>query len=231
MNTNGGFTRDLHSRLTQPLEPAERVERAHQAARLRERASYRPGPYIEESWDETPESPQAWRDLIPSRLRWAAPEDFHEPIAAELATWGREPRGRNLVILGPVGVGKSHAAVAACRWGAEHGIETRFLPTVELFELLRPNGPPGALWDLMEVERLILDDVGAERPTDWSIDRLYALINRRWLEERPTVITTNLEPSDLESAVRPDTYSRMVGSDAVILRLAGEDRRRNRSAG
>lgn len=203
---------------------AERADRLEAPEPVRE-------PYREPGWEDLPPEPrtEGWRSELPSRLRWAQVEDFTGTVATALAEWSVNAAGRNLILTGPVGVGKSHAAVAACRRSAEVGLEVVFLPAVELFELLRPQGPPGLLWDLMDVDRLIIDDVGAERPTDWSIDRLYALINRRWLEERPTIITTNLDPREpLEMAVRADTYSRLVGSEAVVVKLSGQDRRRAR---
>ena len=66
--------------------------------------------------------------------------------------------------------------------------------------------------------------------TEWTAERLYALINRRWLEVRPTVCTTNLDPDQLREAVGERVFSRLVGNGAVVLRLTGHDRRRKRRA-
>lgn len=169
-----------------------------------------------------------WVELIPSRFAWAKLDDFDGHHGEELAAWSAAPAGRNLVLAGPVGVGKSHAAIAAVR--ADHferGLDVVFLPIVELLDLLRPGGPPDSLSWLCEVDRLIIDDLGSERPTDWTAERLYAVINRRWLEERSTIVTTNVDVrSDLEAAVTPRLYSRLIGSGAVTLVLSGSDRRR-----
>jgi DNA replication protein DnaC len=134
------------------------------------------------------------------------------------------------VLLGPVGVGKSHAAVAATRGLHHDGHEVQFLPVVELLDLLRPGGPERALYDLANLDVLIVDDLGSERGTDWTAERLYALVNRRWLEETPTVFTSNLSPPDLQDALGERTFSRIVGNDAVTLTLSGRDRRRNHHA-
>lgn len=167
-----------------------------------------------------------WREAIPSRFQWARVDDFTGQARTELERWGTEPAGRNLLLLGPVGVGKSHAAVAAARILFDRGTEVRFLPVVELLDMLRPGGPEGALYDLAGLELLVLDDLGSERPTDWTAERLYALVNRRWLEERPTIITTNLPASELEQAVGARVYSRLVGNGSVGVGLSGPDRRR-----
>lgn len=170
-----------------------------------------------------------WAASIPSRFVWATLADFtDEPMAIRdgLHDWAQDPRGRNLVLLGPVGTGKTHAAVGAVRAAHDRGSEVVFLPVVELLDQLRPGGPEHALAEYAAADLLVLDDLGAERPTEWTGERLYALINRRWLEERPTVATTNLEPDPLREALGERVFSRLVGNDAVVLRLAGKDRRR-----
>jgi DNA replication protein DnaC len=171
-----------------------------------------------------------WSRAIPSRFLWADLADFTDQpgsVRAGLAEWAANPAARNLVLLGPVGVGKTHAAVAACRPQAiDHGTEVVFTPVVELLDMLRPGGPEHALADLGHADLLVIDDLGSERPTDWTAERLYALVNRRWLEERPTVATSNLEPEPLREALGERVFSRLVGNDAMVLRLTGHDRRR-----
>lgn len=158
--------------------------------------------------DETPDDRQARREAHRTLVRWIG-----------------DPAPPNLVILGPVGSGKTHAALAACRPAHDRYLAVRFLPVVEMLDQLRPGGPDGALEDLMGVDRLIIDDVGTEKVTDWTAERTYALINRRWLEERPTIATTNLQPGALGSAIGERTYSRLLGG-ATTIRLRGRDRRR-----
>lgn len=174
---------------------------------------------------------QRWAGRIPSRFVWADLDHValeHPAAVDDLMEWALDPRGRNLVLLGPVGTGKTYTAVAACRPSAASGAEVQFLPVDELLDLLRPGGPEGAIYDLARIDRLIIDDLGAERATDWTADRLFAVVNRRWLEERPTIVTTNLPADAFAEAVGPRLFSRLVGNDAVTLRLSGGDRRRAR---
>jgi DNA replication protein DnaC len=77
----------------------------------------------------------------------------------------------------------------------------------------------------MSVELLLIDDLGTERANEWTGERLYAVVNRRWLADLPTIATSNLEPEQLEEALGERTYSRLVGG-ALVLRIAGQDRRR-----
>lgn len=189
-----------------------------------------------------------WTLLVPQRFHHAQVSDFenadvpelYQPtVAGDVRGWAAAPRGRNLVLLGPVGTGKTHAAVAAARLRHDAGDEVRFLPVVEMLDMLRPGGPERALYDLADVNVLVLDDLGSERPTDWTAERLFALLNRRWMEERPTIATSNLPATravapegygdvTLDEALGPRIFSRLVGSSAVIAMLGGPDRRRAR---
>jgi chromosomal replication initiation ATPase DnaA len=171
-----------------------------------------------------------WCSAIPQRFHPARLEHFTGAARDALEDWAAEPAGRNLLIVGPVGVGKTHAAVAACRPAHDRGLEARFLPIDEALYLLSPGGPEGALYELATQDRLIIDDVGAhyDSGTGWSTERFYALLNRRWLEVAPTVMTSNLSLDALPQVLGERTFSRMVGSDAVVIALSGPDRRRAR---
>lgn len=171
-----------------------------------------------------------WAAVIPSRFGWANLDDLDDEQCSSvdqerLREWSRSPRARNLVLLGPVGTGKSHAGIAACRPSHESGLDVRFLPIEELLDQLRPGGPPNAIYDLADVDLLIVDEVGAERPTDWTAERFYAVVNRRWLEERPTVFTSNLTPKELGEHIGQRAYSRLSGG-AVRVAMIGRDRRK-----
>lgn len=172
-----------------------------------------------------------WQDAIPSRFQWARLDDFDGAAHDTIAGWASDPRGRNLILTGPVGTGKSHAAVAACRPAFfDHSREVRFCPVVELLDQLRPGGPEGVWDDLVGVDRLIIDDLGSEKVSDWTSERVFALINRRWLEELPTIVTTNLDPPQFAAVIGAPVYSRLTGG-AVAVQLSGEDRRRKGPTG
>lgn len=170
----------------------------------------------------------SWEHTTPARYRDATVDDLDGPAAAAVADWRTDPT-RNLLLLGDVGVGKTHAAMAAARLAVDQGWDVVFHPVVELLDLLRPGGPDDALPRAVDAGLLVLDDVGAERPSDWTAERLYLLVNRRWLEHRPVVATSNLDAAGgqgpLVDAVGARLYSRLVHG-AVIARLGGGDRRR-----
>lgn len=170
-----------------------------------------------------------WQRRIPRKFHDAATADFGPAVRRDLDEWARHPGGRNLVFLGPVGVGKSRAAIAACRPAHDSGLDVAFWPTADLLDAMRPSdGRTLDVASVADLDRLILDDVGVERPTDWTAERLDAVINRRWMDDLPTVATTNLEPEDLERRLGERTFSRLVGG-AIVIRLSGTDRRRSRT--
>lgn len=173
---------------------------------------------------------EAWHRMCPAKFQGAelgwTREEHGDDVHRVLTRWRDDPNHRNLVLLGPVGTGKTGSGLALLRPGwIEHGREVAFWPVVDLLRGLRPDG--GVDLDrLMRVDVLFLDDLGAERPTEWTAEQLYALVNRRWLEERPTVVSSNLEPGALAEAVGERMFSRLVGDGATVVRLAGKDRRR-----
>lgn len=79
---------------------------------------------------------------------------------------------------------------------------------------------------------LILDDFGIERNTEYALEQIYNVINARYLKERPTIITTNLNFKDIE-AEQDDVmlnriYSRIIEM-CLPLRVTGIDRRKTQS--
>lgn len=169
----------------------------------------------------------------PARFRSASLADLPpDGPGGEARAWAQDPGGRNCVHVGPVGVGKTHAAVAQAREVAcRFGLDVWTVTTAELLDRLRPGGDEGAGERAASVGLLVLDDLGAERPTDWTAERLAVVIDRRWVDQLPIVATSNLTPGpsgSLIEALGERSYSRLVGSGAVVIRWQGDDRRRAR---
>jgi DNA replication protein DnaC len=80
---------------------------------------------------------------------------------------------------------------------------------------------------LCEVDLLHIDDLGAEKQTEWVLEQLYALVNERYEREKSIVVTTNItDQGELEQQIGPRTVSRlteMCGESVVP--LFGEDAR------
>ena len=179
----------------------------------------------------------AWAARCPKRFRSYTLDGHPSPSAIEAArAWlerGR-PLGANLLLLGSVGTGKTGLAIGVMRELFSDGIGCRFGTVPDLLDGLRPRtGPDGrpdptsgsaGLRALTTVDVLLMDDLGAEKASEWQAETLYKLVNTRYEEERPTIVTTNRTLDDLDAAVGPRTMSRLV-SGAALVHVGGPDRR------
>lgn len=208
---------------------------AERAATSPEREERPPAPVDEEvRAAQQAQRAESWARLVPpvyddpTLAKYAHGSDRYPPALAAvvdgLRAWATDPT-RNLVILGPVGTGKSYAAWAALRRAYGLGHSVHGTGTVALLDALRPGGPPDQATRARDVDLLLLDDVGAQRDTDWTDERLYALVHYRWEQRRPIVLTTNLDVTGLRKVLGARPYSRIV-DDALVLHLAGRDLRR-----
>lgn len=150
-----------------------------------------------------------------------------------------EPQ-RNLIVHGDVGVGKSTLAYAAARsLIAEHrfgwGISTEWVAVRQLLAQIKASfngGPPIDRNLTSETNLVILDDLGAERVTEWTRDWLAAIIEERYDHGAATIVTTNYTPAQLAARLGHDDItigqrlvSRLI-DNAVVLELRGADRRK-----
>ncbi len=87
------------------------------------------------------------------------------------------------------------------------------------------GGKSARRWDMACQERfVVLDDLGAERPTDWAIEQTFVLVNSRYEAMRPTVITSNLSLEDLAETLGPRVVDRLTDMVRVVP-LNGKSRR------
>lgn len=167
-----------------------------------------------------------WLRRVPARFHTARISDYETGVEPErsLSTWAESPS--NLVLVGAVGTGKTHAAIACARAAHERRLPFVFAPVVEVLDALRPGGNERLTAPkLAAAPLLILDDLGSEKESEWTTERLYAIVNRRWMEKRPTIVTSNLGQADLAKAVGERLYSR-IADGAIAVKLGGVDRRR-----
>ncbi len=121
-----------------------------------------------------------------------------------------ETRGKGLLITGSVGTGKTHLAVAILKALIEtRGANGVFCHYHELIKQIQNSFNPQVketemqvLDPILNAEVLVLDELGASKPSDWVFDTLAHILNQRYNENRTTIITTNYrnEPGVLTSA-------------------------------
>jgi hypothetical protein len=168
------------------------------------------------------------RPVLPQRFAGARLDGLPVGVVTAVELWLSDVAagsGSCLVVLGPTGAGKTWVACAAATAFAErhgsHGVA--FRNAVELLDDLRhaqAAGTHSAAWaSALSARLLVLDDVGAVRPSEWTDERLYLLANHRWERALPTIVTTDVEPTEV---LPPRVLSRLAGHRVTV---SGEDRR------
>jgi DNA replication protein DnaC len=114
-----------------------------------------------------------------------------------------------LMFTGGYGVGKTHLAAAVANYQAERGYPAMFVVVPDLLDHLRAAFSPDArtsfdqrFEEVRTTPLLVLDDLGTESATPWAREKLYQIINHRYVAKLPTVITTSVSPDDLDPRIR-----------------------------
>lgn len=173
---------------------------------------------------------------VPTRFERCSFETYPESgatadVVARVRGWASgEARERDsLLLYGLYGTGKTGLAVSAMRvWIGAEAEAALFITVPDLLDRIRAtyNAPRqresdepserDVLRAVREVGLLVLDDLGAERPTDWVQEKLFAIINARHDHHRATIFTSNLDPAALAAHLGERTAWRIVEMCEVI---------------
>ncbi|NPV80816.1 MAG: ATP-binding protein [Firmicutes bacterium] len=141
------------------------------------------------------------------------------------------PCDKSLLIIGPCGVGKTHLAVAIAREALKVNIGDVVIRQVpEVLGEIRAAISRGdenahiALERYANANLLILDDLGAEKITEWVREQLFLLVDARYQEMLPTVLTSNNSLEEIEQLLGPRIASRLAGMCQGVV-IDGPDHR------
>lgn len=128
-----------------------------------------------------------------------------------------------LLIRGGYGVGKTHLAAAIANEAVSLGVPTLFLTIPDLLDSLRfAYGAEDISFEerfdqIRQAPLLILDDFGTQSATEWAREKLFQLLNHRYLNRLPTVVTTNLALEEIDGRMRSRLLDAALVTDIHIL--------------
>ena len=170
----------------------------------------------------------------PERRRWLrVAKEYADHFAGKLAT------GDGLYIEGTNGTGKTHLAAAIALQLIDAGVPVVCKTAADLLSDVKKAfddstiSEAAVLKAYKDADLLIIDDLGKEQVTDWSISTLYNILNDRYEDMKPTIITTNFGADDLIEAETPKGFdsskARAIVSRlrevSTVLTMVGEDYR------
>ena len=118
---------------------------------------------------------------------------------AFVGTWNeRRPNGDGLILSGDIGTGKTMVAVAIANTIVSMAYSVRFTTVTDLQTKMRDWDAAGeAMRDFKRADCVVIDDLGQERVTEWASSVLFDLIDARYADKLPTIVTTNLGAKQL----------------------------------
>lgn len=132
----------------------------------------------------------------------------------------------SLLLYGKTGLGKTHLSLAIAGKAVEEGYGVIYSSAQNLFNKLEKDkfgkADTNTEETILDCDLLIIDDLGAEFTTQFTVSALYNIVNSRELEGKPTIISTNLMPEQLTKAYGERIASRIL-SDYVMLYFDGSD--------
>ena len=165
-----------------------------------------------------------WRDREKPSLSLAC-------YAAKDMARGNLSRGNFLVLAGPRGVGKTHLAIAISWEWFEDGFSVLYSRVDDLLDWLRQGYDDNSYHRRLEKIRrcslLVLDDLAAEHAREWTGEKIDRIIDWRYVDRSPLVVTTNARSEDLAprvaSRLADHNCSVVVAIDADDYRTCEED--------
>lgn len=124
--------------------------------------------------------------------------------------------GKGLLLSSIPGTGKTHLMAAITNQLVNNMTSVIFVVVPELLQQIRSTYGKGTqtegqiMYGLAECDLLILDDIGAEKQSDWTMEKLFTVIDSRYRDRKPILFTTNCNSVELRDRLGDRTFSRIM---------------------
>ena len=153
-----------------------------------------------------------------------------------IANWGTVERDNvGMLLWGNTGTGKTFLAACIANALIDQGVSvmmTSFPRILAAVQGLRPDERAGYLDDLNRYRLLVIDDLGAERQSEYALEVVYNVIDARYKIQKPLIVTTNIPLGEMQKAPNMDyqrIYDRVLAM-CVPIKIDGESRRKGIAA-
>lgn len=137
-------------------------------------------------------------------------------------------RFANLLLYGDTGVGKTFLSNCIAKELLDSGHSVIYFTAFQLFDVFsksifqKDSDAIRANQNIFDCDLLIIDDLGTELASSFTLSQFFLCVNERILREKSTIISTNLRPSQLSDVYSERTFSR-ISSKYNVLKLVGDD--------
>ena len=184
------------------------------------------------------------RALIPPRFQNKTLESYQTPHKWQLEAKTKIQsyidnlddnlaNGRNIILIGGVGTGKTHLSIVLLKAVIENGGIGLFVTASDLFMTIRDTWTRSSeistldrVRQFVDLDLLIIDEIGVQRGTDNEREILFSIINSRYNSLKPTVLLSNLSIKGVKEYIGERTFDRLKEDGGRIVVLNGESYRK-----
>ena len=142
-------------------------------------------------------------------------------------------KGRNIILIGGVGTGKTHLSIGLLKAVIENGGIGMFITASDLFMNIRDTWTRSSeittldrVQQFVDLDLLVIDEIGVQRGTDNEREILFSIINSRYNNLKPTVLLSNLSLKEVRAYIGERTFDRLKEDGGQIVVLNGESYRK-----
>lgn len=128
---------------------------------------------------------------------------------------------KNLLLIGGTGLGKTHLALAIANRAISRGCGVVYDTAQNIFlhfeEEYFGHQEKSYTFSVMDCDLLVVDDLGSEFTSPYTVSALYNIINTRTLARKPIIVSTNLRPEELAPRYNDRIVSRLIGEFHMLM--------------